>query len=117
MTGINLISAFVFTRGIDKSEKLQLYGLSALFLVLLYNSPAALVFYWTMSNVFSLGKSWFLSQKTGNSLHDEAWFLTREKIRELFTNPVSDRIAFVSFAPVIYAASAIYAASMSYSFF
>ena len=111
MTGINLISAFVFTRGIDKSEKLQLYGLSALFLVLLYNSPAALVFYWTMSNVFSLGKSWFLSRKTGDSLHDEAWFLTREKIRELFTNPISDRIAFVSFAP------AIYAASMSYPFF
>jgi YidC/Oxa1 family membrane protein insertase len=111
MTGINLISAFVFTRGIDKSERLQLYGLSALFLVLLYNAPAALVFYWTMSNVFSLGKSWFLSRKTGDSLQDEAWFLTREKIRELFTNPISGRIVFVSFAP------AIYAASMSYTFF
>jgi YidC/Oxa1 family membrane protein insertase len=111
MTGINLISAFVFTRGIDKSEKLQLYGLSALFLGLLYNSPAGLVFYWTMNNVFSLGKSWFLNRKTRESLHDEAWFLTREKIRELFTSPISDRIAFVSFAP------AIYAASMSYPLF
>ncbi len=39
------------------------------------------------------------------------WFLTREKIRELFTSPISDRIASVSFAP------AIYAASMSYTFF
>ena len=39
------------------------------------------------------------------------WFLTREKIRELFTNPISDRIASVSFAP------AIYTASMSYIFF
>ena len=111
MTGINLISVFVFTRGIDKSEKLQLYGLSALFLGLLYNSPAGLVFYWTMNNVFSLGKSWFLSRKTGESLHDEAWFLAREKIRELFTSPISDRIAFVSFFP------AIYAASMSYPLF
>ena len=63
MTGINLLSAFIFTHGTDKSEKLQLYGLAALFLVLLYNSAAALVFYWTMNNVFSLGKSWFLSRK------------------------------------------------------
>jgi YidC/Oxa1 family membrane protein insertase len=111
MTGINLVAAFVFTRGVDKSEKLQLYGLSAVFLGLLYNSPAALTFYWTINNVFSLGKSWFLSWKTGENLHNEAWFSTREKLRELFTSPLSDRIAFASFAP------AIYAASMSYPLF
>ena len=111
MTGINLISAFVFTRGMDKSEKLQLYGLSALFLGLLYDASAALAFYWTMNNLFSLGKSWFLTRKMGESLHDEAWFLRRDKVRVLFTSPISDRIAFISFAP------ALYAASMSYPIF
>ncbi len=108
MTGINLISAFVFTRGTDKSEKVQLYALSALFLGLLYNSPAALVLYWTMNNVFSLGKSWFLTRNTGRSLYGKNWFLAGDKIRELLTGPTSERIAVISFAPAVYTASMSY---------
>ena len=57
MTLINIVSGAVYTRGMPLKNKLQLYGMALLFLVLLYDSPAGLVFYWTLNNVFSLGKN------------------------------------------------------------
>ena len=38
-------------------DALPLYGMAALFLALLYNSPAGLVLYWTCGNLFSLIKN------------------------------------------------------------
>lgn len=57
MTVINIIASAVYVKGFAFKEKLQLYGMAALFLVLLYNSPAGLVFYWTLNNIFSLCKN------------------------------------------------------------
>jgi len=57
MTLINIASAAIYTNGFGLSEKAQLYGMSFIFLVLLYNAPSALVLYWTMNNLFSLGKN------------------------------------------------------------
>ena len=57
MTVINIISSSIYTKGAGIKEKLQLYGVAAVFLVLLYNSPAGLVFYWTCNNLFSLIKN------------------------------------------------------------
>lgn len=57
MTVINIIASAVYVKGFAFKEKLQLYGMAALFLVLLYNSPSGLVFYWTLNNVFSLCKN------------------------------------------------------------
>jgi len=57
MTVVNLVSAFFYTHDLSRRDKVQLYGMAALFLVLLYNSPAALTFYWTLNNVYSLGKN------------------------------------------------------------
>ena len=57
MTVINIIASAVYVKGFAFKEKLQLYGMAALFLVLLYTSPAGLVFYWTLNNVFSLCKN------------------------------------------------------------
>lgn len=57
MTAVNLASAFFYTHGLSRRDKIQLYGMAALFLVLLYTSPAGLVFYWTLNNVYSLGKN------------------------------------------------------------
>ena len=57
MTVINIIASAVYVKGFAFKEKLQLYGMAALFLVLLYSSPAGLVFYWTLNNVFSLCKN------------------------------------------------------------
>lgn len=57
MTAINLVSGYIYTKGLPWKDKLQLYGMAALFLVLLYDSPSGLVVYWTMNNLFSLVKN------------------------------------------------------------
>lgn len=57
MTVINLISGLIYGKDMPLKSMIQLYALAAVFLVLLYNSPAGLVFYWTLNNVFSLCKN------------------------------------------------------------
>ena len=57
MTLINCISGAIYTRGFQLKQKLQVYILAAVFLVLLYQSPSGLVVYWTMNNIFSLLKN------------------------------------------------------------
>lgn len=59
MTLINMISGTIYTKGLSIRDKLQTYGLALVFVVLLYNSPAGLVMYWTMNNIFSLVKNIF----------------------------------------------------------
>ena len=63
MTLINCVSAAIYTRGFPLKDKIQLYGISAVFLVLLYNSPAALVMYWTCNNIYNLIKNILLKTK------------------------------------------------------
>jgi hypothetical protein len=63
MTFINVISGMVYTKGLSFKEKFQIYGTAVVFLVLLYNSPAGLVLYWTMNNLFSLVKNIFYKLK------------------------------------------------------
>jgi len=57
MTLINITSGVIYTKGFPLKDKLQLYAMAALFLILLYKSPAALVIYWTTNNIFSLLKN------------------------------------------------------------
>jgi YidC/Oxa1 family membrane protein insertase len=57
MTLINCVSGVIYTKGFPFKDKAQLYGMAAIFLVLLYNSPSGLVLYWTLNNVFSLFKN------------------------------------------------------------
>lgn len=57
MTAINLVSGYIYTKGMSLKNKVQLYGMALIFLFFLYNSPAGLVFYWTLNNVFSLVKN------------------------------------------------------------
>lgn len=59
MTLINVISAAIYMRGFPLKSKIQMYGVAAIFLVFLYKSPAGLVFYWTLNNLFSLIKNIF----------------------------------------------------------
>ena len=61
MTVINLISGMLYSKGNANRLKTQLIVTALLFLVLLYNSPSGLVLYWTMNNLFSLGKNIVLS--------------------------------------------------------
>lgn len=63
MTLINCVSGAVYSKGHPLSEKIQIYACAAVFLLLLYNSPAGLVVYWTMNNVLSLVKNVFYKLK------------------------------------------------------
>ena len=63
MTTINLVSSAIYTKGMSTKSKVQLYVMATLFLVLLYDSPAGLVFYWTLNNLFSLVKNIFYKLK------------------------------------------------------
>ena len=57
MTLINCVSSAVYTKGLPAKDKIQLYAMALVFLVLLYRSPSGLVIYWTMNNLFSLVKN------------------------------------------------------------
>ena len=59
MTIINCVAGAVYSKGHPVAEKIQIYTCAAVFLILLYNSPAGLVVYWTMNNILSLVKNIF----------------------------------------------------------
>ncbi len=63
MTLVNIISSALYLKGFPLKTKIQLYGMAGFFLVFLYTSPAGLVFYWTLNNVFSLVKTIFYKLK------------------------------------------------------
>jgi len=65
MTVINCVSGAIYTKGFAIREKVQVYGMALIFLVLLYNSPSGLVLYWTMNNIFSLLKNILSKTKHG----------------------------------------------------
>ena len=64
MTVINFVSGSIYTKDSTLSEKVQLYAVALIFLVLLYMSPSGLVIYWILNNIFSLLKN--IVSKTKN---------------------------------------------------
>lgn len=63
MTAVNFISTAVYTKGAPFREKAQAYLLAVVFLVILYQSPSGLVFYWILNNLFSLLKNMAMKLK------------------------------------------------------
>jgi len=59
MTLINCVSGAIYSKNLYVKDRIQIYAMAAIFLVLLYGSPAGLVLYWTTNNVFSLIKNIF----------------------------------------------------------
>lgn len=57
MTAFNLAAGYVYSKDSKDSEKITIILIAALFLIVLYNSPASLLIYWTFNNVFSLIKN------------------------------------------------------------
>ncbi|MBQ6798195.1 MAG: YidC/Oxa1 family membrane protein insertase [Oscillospiraceae bacterium] len=68
MTLVNVISSSLYLKGFPLKTKIQLYGMALFFLVFLYQSPSALVFYWTLNNLFSLVKTLFYRIKNSKKL-------------------------------------------------
>jgi hypothetical protein len=67
MTLVNILSAAYYSRSFSWHKNKSLYIMAAVFLVLLYKSPSALLVYWTMNNVFSILKT-FVLKKLGLSV-------------------------------------------------
>ncbi|MFA6775361.1 MAG: membrane protein insertase YidC [Sphaerochaetaceae bacterium] len=63
MTVANCISGAIYSKGHPVREKIQIYVLAAIFLVILYGSPAGLVLYWAMNNILSLVKNIFYKMR------------------------------------------------------
>lgn len=63
MTLFSLSAGFVYSKNLKFKESLPLYIVSLIFLVLLYNSPSGLVFYWTLNCLFSLIKNIVIEYK------------------------------------------------------
>ena len=83
MTGINLISCSIFTKGSTLKSKIKLYAMAIFFLIFLYDSPAGLVIYWTLNNLFSLFKTiYYKLRKPQNSI-----IANTDDIKELKSNP------------------------------
>lgn len=103
MTIINIISSAIYTKGFPLKEKIQVYGLAAIFLILLYNSPSGLVFYWILNNLFSLAKNIILKMKhPGKILHilisAVMIFITLYFWKTKTSAPLWKKLAFTVFA-------------------
>ena len=57
MTAVSFLASLVYSKKLTLKEQLPLYVTNLIFLVLLYNSPAGLLFYWTVNCTFSLVKN------------------------------------------------------------
>lgn len=57
MTIISFLASLVYARNLTLKEQLPLYITNLIFLVVLYNSPSGLLFYWTVNCTFSLIKN------------------------------------------------------------
>jgi len=68
MTAVNLVSCVIFTKGYPIKTKAQLYLMAIFFFIFLYSSPAGLVFYWTLNNIFSLVKTIFYKLKNAKKI-------------------------------------------------
>ena len=63
MTLFSLLAGLVYSKKLRFKESLPLYIVSLIFLVLLYNSPSGLVFYWTLNCLFSFIKNLVIEYK------------------------------------------------------
>ena len=66
MTLFSLLAGFVYARKLKFKESLPLYIVSLIFLLILYNSPSGLLFYWTINCLFSLIKNIVIEYKLYN---------------------------------------------------
>ena len=88
MTLVNLGAVFTSAQMLRK-DRLQAVAVALFFLVLLYGAPSALLFYWTLNNIFSLAeglvqRSWYMCAGWSAFLHRAA---ERSKKLEVLARP------------------------------
>ena len=94
MTLVNVLACIIYTKDLPFKTAIRSYLLAAVFLVLLYNCPSALLLYWTMNNVYSLIKTIIMKNtKPGHSSRKIAD--TKDNVK-LKTNLLSKATGFLS---------------------
>ena len=89
MTIVNIFASFMYAKESKRSDKVQLVIMALLFLVLLYDRPAGLVFYWTMNNVFSIPKNiWLKKVCPPVAVYNEDKIDIREIVKSRWTSTV-----------------------------
>jgi YidC/Oxa1 family membrane protein insertase len=86
MTFINLFAGYLYAKNMGKSEQIQLIVLAFVFFVLLYNMSAALVLYWTMNNVFAVGKNWLINNTINSRVGKK---LSKSRVTKLYNIALS----------------------------
>ncbi len=94
MTVINLASALIYTHNLSRRDKIQLYGMAAVFLVLLYDAASGLVLYWTCNNIFSLGKNivYDLCHRLNHRLSFSQYLLRKQDVQPYYAKTVRIRL-------------------------
>jgi len=89
MTAINLCSSIAYTKSLSLKKNSTMLIMALLFLILLYDRPAALLLYWSMNNILSLGKNLFFPAKRAEvpkDIEEESGVLAKGivRLRELY---------------------------------
>jgi membrane protein insertase Oxa1/YidC/SpoIIIJ len=89
MTAINLCSSLAYTKSLSLRRNSTLLIMALLFLVLLYDRPSALLLYWSMNNLLSLGKNLFFPAKQAKvpaDIEEEPGWLAKglSRLKELY---------------------------------
>ena len=115
MTLVNIASTLVYTKGLLLRDRIQLFSMAGLFLILLYDSPSGLLLYWTVNNLYSLGKNLAKSLKNpGRVLYVfilagcagvlAALFFDVVALKPVYKIAITGMVLFASAAPFIWKA-------------
>ncbi len=101
MTLIDIVFILIYTKGGPIKLKVQLYGMALIFLILLYRTPAGLVLYSIVSNIFLLGKSMVCLVTDNRRKRSVAVTAVSQEVKEYkanMTDADSDRLFMLSAA-------------------
>lgn len=82
MTFLNIISSAYYTGTFSLQKNKSLYIMAAVFLLLLYKSPSALLVYWSFNNIFSILKIFVLKQ-FGLFKPSESIVVSKKKVKQI----------------------------------
>ena len=94
MTIFSLAGGFIYAKKLTFKESLPLYIIPLIFLVLLYNSPSALLIYWNSNCLFSLIKNIVIKYKLYN-----IFVINRKKLLKSY----NIFILFITFTIIVFA--------------
>jgi len=89
MAAINIVSGMIYAKDLTERDRIQLYLVSVVFLVLLYDSPAGLALYWTSNNIYNLVRN-IIQNNVKNKKREE-----RKEPTVIKDNALNDSRAFV----------------------